>query len=164
MTGTNDEMWSHQSWHAPFLYWDTCWHLLRHFYLWVDKRLNFKSIGYYYWISSSIYEILFHAKLIQFNDIDNLTINMPYFPKAVTSCFLVSDGNVRGKIEIYFLLWYSSHFLDKFLRVYCLKCSSLVVRIFSEYIDNFYYFSKRCVQLCQHWYAHQRWDMYLITK
>ena len=36
-TGTDDEMWSHQSWHVPFLYWDTC-----HFYERVDKRLNFK--------------------------------------------------------------------------------------------------------------------------
>ena len=40
------------------------------------------------------------------------------------------DTNVRGKIEIYFLFSYSSHFTDKFLRVYCLKHSSLVVIFF----------------------------------
>ena len=40
------------------------------------------------------------------------------------------DTNARGKIEIFFLLWYSSHFIDEFLRVYRLKCSSLVMEFF----------------------------------
>ena len=80
---------ANQSWHALFVYWDTC-----HFYVRVDKRLNFKYIEYYYLISSSIYKILFHAKLIQRNDIDNFTINM------VTNIQL--NTNVRDKIEIFF--------------------------------------------------------------
>ena len=64
------------------------------------------------------------------------------------------DTNVRGKIEDYFyflitygvckkrkycLLWYSNHFTDKFLRVYRLKYSSLVMRIlFTKYIFTYF--------------------------
>ena len=59
---------------------------------------------------------------------------------------------------------YVNYITDKFLRVYRLKSSSLVVRIFlSEYIDNFFYFSQGCVQSCQHWYACQNWDIYRIN-
>ena len=47
---------------------------------------------YHYSISSSIYEILFHGILIQCDDIDSFTINMPYLPWEVTSCFLVIGG------------------------------------------------------------------------
>ena len=77
---------------------------------------------------------------------------MLYFPEEVTRCFLVSDGykhllylntNGKGKIEFYFSLWYSSHFTDKFLRVYRLKCTSLVMRIFfSNTLKTFLIFPK----------------------
>ena len=40
------------------------------------------------------------------------------------------DTNIRDKIEIYFLLWYDSHFTEKFLIVYRLICLSLVMRFF----------------------------------
>ena len=34
---------------------------------------------------------------------------------------------------------------------------------FSEYIDNFSYFSRKCVQLFKHWYACQHSGIYLIS-
>ena len=73
------------------------------------------------------------------------------------------DTNVRGKIKIFFFsLWYSSDFTDKFFRVYRLKCSSLVMRIFfPTTFPTFLTFPKMRVQSWQHWYAIQHWEMYL---
>ena len=61
------------------------------------------------------------------------------------------------------ILNYDSYTTYKFLRVYRFKCSSLVMRFFfPQYIHNFSYFPQKWVQFCQHWYAFQHWDIYLI--
>ena len=37
---------------------------------------------------------------------------------------------LEARLKSIILLWYSSHFTDEFLRVYPLKCLSLIIRIF----------------------------------
>ena len=53
------------------------------------------------------------------------------------------NTNVKGKIEIDFLSWYSSHFADKFLSVYRLNYSSFVMTIFfPNTLTTFHIFPK----------------------
>ena len=60
------------------------------------------------------------------------------------------NTNVRGKIEIYFLLWYISH-----CRLHWQLPNTLT---------TFLFFFQKCVQSCQHWYACQYSDIYLTIK
>ena len=69
---------------------------------------------------------------------------------------------LESRLESMFLLWYSSHFTEKLLSVYHLKCSSLVMRFFFQIHWQLFLFFPKYVQSCQLSYACQHLDIYLI--